>query len=157
MLITLKCLHNIPACHKPLPAKPLRFTPSWMEASGFSERGTWLVAAAPDDTDPTQSPPRCLELDGHSRHIPTAFLGSAGRRHLLAAPPHRAAGRAGKGQWGASLCSVTLSDHSCWHVFLFSSAASFRPCECLRPPTLKMGVAKGSSWPGSAETPGKCP
>lgn len=45
MLITLKCLHNIPACHKPLPARPLHFTPSrWrLRALRTEERGSQLL------------------------------------------------------------------------------------------------------------------
>lgn len=96
MLITLKCLHNIPACHKPLPARPLHFTPSRMEASGFSDGGTWLAAAAVDGSDHTQSPPRCSELDRRSRPVPAPLLGSVCRRRLRAAPPGEE--RAGRSQ-----------------------------------------------------------
>lgn len=153
MLITLKCLHNIPACHKPLPARPLHFTPSRMEASGFSEGGTWLAAAAVDGSDHTQSPPRCSELDRRSRPVPllSSALYAEGVYEL-----HRLAGGR-KGQGGASWRSGKPGDRGCGHVFVSSSAAPSRPCERLGSPALKMGVAKGSSWVGSAKTPGKRP
>lgn len=159
MLITLKCLHNIPACHKPLPARPLHFTPSRMEASGFSDGGTWLAAAAVDGSDHTQSPPRCSELDRRSRPVPAPLLGSVCRRRLRAAPPRGGwgGGRGRKGQGGASWRSGKPGDRGCGHVFVSSSAAPSRPCERLGSPALKMGVAKGSSWVGSAKTPGKRP
>lgn len=110
MLITLKCLHNIPACHKPLPARPLHFTPSRMEASGFSDGGTWLAAAAVDGSDHTQSPPRCSELDRRSRPVPAPLLGSVCRRRLRAAPPRGGGGGVGPGKERAGRSQLALRE-----------------------------------------------
>lgn len=158
MLITLKCLHNIPACHKPLPARPLHFTPSRMEASGFSDGGTWLAAAAVDGSDHSRVPRGVRNLTGARVLCPrlSSALYAEGVYEL-----HRLAGgwggRGRKGQGGASWRSGKPGDRGCGHVFVSSSAAPSRPCERLGSPALKMGVAKGSSWVGSAKTPGKRP
>lgn len=107
MLITLKCLHNIPACHKPLPARPLHFTPSRMEASGFSDGGTWLAAAAVDGSDHSRVLRGVRNLTG--ARVPCPRLSSAlyaeGVYEL-----HRLAGGRGPGEERAGRSQLALRE-----------------------------------------------